>query len=341
MKCKLLVLALLASSPARIVNGQSSGGVTPELAPEVKNLASLVVRLRSMPGVSVTVEWRAWYRRGLWDWHKHAAPRGGPGSVHGWPPRAPATGDKIEFSAKSRFLAAGRKYRLSQEYDSSMPEMAFEAAYDGRRFELLLKNASELRFTATESRDLLNPFLPVVQLQPIAFVGAGDAHNPRARVQWSDLFDEKRVSDRLAKGVVATFGSGAETRPVVKFDVGAVSDGRPVVYRVFVDGPDGQPKQIDEVDPAGAILGRTKFEYAAPGTGMPWAVPIGVDYTYFDDEGRVGASIVAHSTRVEIAPKLSEDAFSIDLMSANSVLDVDSGKYLKGPMLEGSSKGDR
>lgn len=292
-----------------------------------------MAQLRAMPPFKTTVEWKIWYLTGVLK--KSVAvtkPDGSPGARKKVL-RPQASGTRVDYSVKAAFAAAGRKYRITQACDSSMPEEAYAASYDGAQFRFHLMAASELQYSRKQRRELLDNFFSPVQLAPFEFASRADSQRAQSDLAWPDLFDEEQLQRRLAMGVPGSLDTPAGKRRFVTFDVSTKSEATPLVYRVFVDRPDGQPSEIDKMDRKGSVWTATKFEYAEP-KGIGFAIPVGLESVYYDEDGKVGCSMTAKTTKLEIDPKLPEDAFTIDFVSANTVMDLDAGKPVKNEGLE-------
>jgi hypothetical protein len=319
MKMPLIVLVSLwtAACAAQEAPKQASS-----LPPELANLASLVAQWRSTAGFRAETHWKQSIRSSVLT--------GGAG-LKAKADAGPAPAADVELAANAVFIAAGREYRLTQEYKTDlMRNLSFDAAYDGKRFELLFRSMSQLRYGKDQDRKFLALFLPVVQIEPLQFLSATKVGKNMAYVAWPDLFaDEKLVSARLHSGVIGAIGSGDRKRPVVTFG-GGLYEGQPISYRLIIDGPAGQPSEVDYVDGAGELRYQMSFSYSRAKGGKDRWVPTRMESKAFDRAGEVIVSSVAETTSIDLNPNFAEDAFTIDLLSANTVYDMDARKTLSG-----------
>jgi hypothetical protein len=329
MKLGTIVAALLLLRPA--LPARAAGA--PEIAPAVAKLRAVVDRWRSVPAFRAEIEFKTWMLSSVL-YGPSTVRKGGAVKEQGPSDPRSAPDDKVELSARMTFLVAGRKYRFFQEYTDckampEMAEMATEVAYNGKLFQYVKPAASLMEYSKKESVGRLNSFIPFPQLQPLQFLCVGTVESRANMVQWPELFNDKLVRDRLSKGVVGSIKTKSRQRPTVTFG-GGKWEGEPVAYRVYVDGPDGQPSQIDYVDGRGTAVADTKFEYAVPGGGGAWSVPMRMTMTCYPSGGKVVFSMTADTKKIEIAPKLAEDEFTIDFTSVNTVIDRDARKTVAG-----------
>lgn len=321
VKSGSLVLAFFSVATAY---GQAASSGRDVIEPQLRRLESAIGRWRTASAIRAQTEWTVRFPMSILK--TGAVPSAAkPGSLaSGTPP------EEFEASASATFIAQGLKYHLSQEYTSDlMRAMSMDVAYDGKHFQLLEKVSSELSYSKAERGDYLGIFLPVVQLQPFQFLSVRQLGRNTLCVSWPDLFNEKLVHERLRNGTVGSFKAGSAERPIVTFS-GGKFEGQQFSYRVFVDGPDGQPTQIDYVGSRGNVLFEIRLDYTKANCDVNWSVATKMTTRAFNDDGKPFISTAANTKEIDLAADVAEDAFTIDLLSANTVFDMDAGKALVG-----------
>ncbi len=315
----VVVLVMVTSS----LVGQQLGDNGDQAAREVANLKDAIGALRDLPSIRVEVEWKMWVLTSAFKrksvLNQERSPSAPPQSLP----------ERLEMEARETFIAKGQRYRISQEYDKKSPGLTIDAAFDEEHFQFLQRAGSVLWYSKKQQRNFMMALCPIPQLQPLQFLSVKPMGKYNAEIAWPDIFDDKLIHDRLAKGVAGMTKTKSGDRPTVTFP-GGKFDGQPVSFRLFVDGPNGQPAETDYVDEKGRVIFEAKFEYSQPiPTKNRW-VPVRVVTNCFDAHGKIVASTSAVTTKLEIDPKLAEDAFTIDLLSANTVIDIDAKKAIKG-----------
>ncbi len=298
---------------------EETGEESSKLAPELAGLKASIDSWRLIGGLHSEVKWKSWI---LWSSVQRQIGTDAP-------PPVQSASDKLEFEAKVTFLAEGRKYRITQEYDRKMPGMSVDIAFDEKHFQFFSKRGSALHYGKSQDRSLLMAAKPIVQLQPFQYLPVKQfAGRTTFSAAPPDLLDDALISERLRKAVVGKIHTPAGDRPIVTF-AGEKFDGEPVGCRVYVDGPDGLPAQMDYIDRRGKAVVTTTFEYSLPLGSRHWRLATGVATSCFDSDGKIASLSVATTEKLEVNPLIPDGAFSIDLTDANTVYDRDAQRFIK------------
>ncbi len=293
---------------------------------EVAKLKIQIDHWRSIRGIRAEAQWKVWM-----DWARVRRERAiTPDQEKA--SRRDRLPDELHRQSTTTLIADGCHYRISEQYDKNSTDMAgesFEAALDAHFFQFL-QNNSRLQYGNTEDRVVASIAGQTLQLEPLQFIcGTETDQGDTLFVSWPDLANDKLIDERLHMGVVGTTETPSGKRPTVTFPCGKM-DGKPISYRLYVDGPAGQPSQIDYVNGEGKVIIETKYEYSNATDKLPWPVPVRMSERNFYPKGQLIATAEANATKLEINPDLEDDAFTIDITDVNHVYDMDANKTLKG-----------